>query len=127
MVPRDLKYSKEHEWVRVEGDKAVFGITEHAQAELGDITFIELPGMGREVKQSENLGTVESVKAASDICAPLSGEIIQVNEALRDRPELMNQSPYDEGWIYRISITDAGELDNLMDAAAYEKYLEESR
>lgn len=126
MVPQELMYTKEHEWVRIEGDEAVFGITDHAQSELGDITFVELPDVGGEVKKSENCATIESVKAASDIYAPLSGKVTGVNEILQNAPETINQSPYGEGWICRVGIADAGEKDGLMDAASYEKYLEES-
>ena len=127
MVPKELKYTKEHEWVRIEDNEAVFGITDHAQAELGDITFIELPDVGREVQQSDDVSTVESVKAASDIYAPLSGKILEVNESLQDSPEMMNESPYEKGWICRISIVDITERDGLMDAESYEKYLEENK
>ncbi|RKY41757.1 MAG: glycine cleavage system protein GcvH [Candidatus Makaraimicrobium thalassicum] len=126
MVPQELKYTKEHEWVRIEGGEAVFGITDHAQSELGDVTFVEFPDTGSEIKQFGSLATVESVKAASDIYAPLSGRILKVNEALRDKPEIINQSPYEEGWICRISVADAMEERNLMDASAYETYLKES-
>jgi glycine cleavage system H protein len=127
MVPEGLKYTKEHEWVRTEGDKAVFGITDYAQSQLGDITFVELPKTGREVKQSESFAIVESVKAASDVYAPVSGRIIEVNETLQDAPEAINRSPYDEGWICRVSISDAGEQAGLMDAVTYEAYLKESK
>ena len=126
MVPRELKYTKEHEWARIDGNEAVIGITDHAQSELGDITFVELPQIGREVKQFENCATIESVKAASDVYAPVSGEVIEVNEALRDTPETINQSPYSEGWLCRVSVSDTGEQSALMDAAAYEAYLKES-
>ena len=126
MVPEDLKYTKEHEWIKIEGDEAVFGITDHAQSELGDITFVELPEAGKEIKRSESFATVESVKAASDIYAPLSGSITEVNNALQDSPETINQSPYEEGWICRVKILNAAEEESLMDAAAYKKYLEES-
>ncbi len=123
MIPQDLKYTKKHEWVKIEGDEAVFGLTDYAQGELGDITFVELPQSGREIKQSEAIATVESVKAASDIYAPISGSITEVNSSLQDAPETINQTPYKEGWICRVKVTDASEQDNLMDAAAYEKYL----
>lgn len=126
MIPQDLKYTKEHEWVRVEGDKAVFGITDHAQSALGDITFIELPSKDGEIKQSESIATIESVKAASDVYAPLSGKILEVNESLQDNPEIMNSSPYEDGWICRVNIKDTGEQDTLMSASEYEKYLKEN-
>jgi glycine cleavage system H protein len=126
MIPQDLKYTKEHEWVRLEGDNAVFGITDHAQSALGDITFIELPSKDGEIKQSESIATIESVKAASDVYAPLSGKIMEVNESLQDNPEIMNSSPYEDGWICRVNIKDAGEQDALMSAGEYENYLKEN-
>jgi len=124
MTPKDLKYSKEHEWARIEGDEAVVGITDYAQEELGDITFVEAPEKGASVKQNEVFATIESVKAASDIYAPLSGEIVETNEALEEHPEVINESPYEKGWICRIRLADAGEAENLMSAEGYEKYLE---
>jgi len=124
MTPKDLKYSKEHEWARIEGDEAVVGITDYAQEELGDITFVETPEKGASVKQSEVFATIESVKAASDIYAPLSGAIVETNEALEEHPEVINESPYEKGWICRIRLADAGEAENLMSAEGYEKYLE---
>ena len=124
MIPQDLKYTKEHEWVKVEGDQAIVGITDHAQSELGDITFVELPGEGSDVQQSESLATIESVKAASDVYAPLSGKVIEINSSLADAPETINQSPYEKGWICKIKISDAAEQDSLMDAASYQKLLE---
>jgi len=127
MVPQELKYTKEHEWVRVEGAEAVFGITDHAQDALGDITFIELPNKGSDIKKSDVLGTIESVKAASEVYAPLSGKISQVNESLTDKPETINFSPYTDGWICRIDLADTAEQETLMSAAAYENYLKESR
>jgi len=126
MAPENLKYTKEHEWVKMEGDVAVIGITDHAQSQLGDITFVELPEAGRQVKQSDSVSTVESVKAASDIYAPVSGSVEETNSALEDTPELINQSPYDNGWICRIKMSDAAELDTLMDASGYEEYLKEA-
>jgi glycine cleavage system H protein len=126
MVPENLKYTKEHEWIKVDGDEAVIGITDHAQSELGDITFVDLPQEGNDIVKSASIATVESVKAASDVYSPLSGKIAGVNDALEAEPEKMNQSPYEDGWICRISMTDAGELDGLMDASAYEEFLKES-
>ncbi|MFH1878316.1 MAG: glycine cleavage system protein GcvH [Candidatus Omnitrophota bacterium] len=126
MIPGDLKYTSEHEWVRVKGDEAVVGITDHAQSALGDITFIELPGEGDTLTAGESMGTVESVKAASDIYAPLSGSVIEVNSALEDAPEAINASPYEKGWICRMKISDKAEADSLMDASGYQKYLKES-
>jgi glycine cleavage system H protein len=124
MTPKDLKYSEEHEWVRMEGDEAVIGITDYAQAELGDITFVELPEEGKELKQSEIFATIESVKAASDIFAPISGKITQINQALEVKPEIINESPYEEGWICRIHVSDSSEGDKLMSAEEYEKFIE---
>lgn len=126
MIPGDLKYTKEHEWVKIEGDEAVVGITDHAQSQLGDITFVELPDVGKEIKQSDSFATVESVKAASDVYAPVSGRIVSVNEALQDAPETINRSPYGDGWICRISLAGKGGADSLMDGAAYEAYLKEA-
>lgn len=126
MVPEDLRYSKEHEWVRAEGDEAIMGITDHAQSALGDITFVELPEVGVEVKAPESIATVESVKAASDVYAPVSGKIVKVNGLLADSPEIINSSPYEEGWLCRIKMSNSSELDGLMDAAAYTEYLKES-
>ncbi len=125
MVPEGHKYTKEHEWLRVEGEEAVVGITDYAQSELGDITFVELPEKGREVNRSESIATVESVKAASDVYSPVSGKVIEINGALADTPELINRSPYEEGWICRLSVAGAIEMENLMDAEAYENYLKE--
>ena len=124
MTPKDLKYSEEHEWVRMEGEEAVIGITDYAQVELGDITFVELPEEGKELKQSEIFATIESVKAASDIFAPISGKITQINQALEEKPDIINESPYEEGWICRIHVSDSGEADKLMNAEKYEKYIE---
>ncbi|MBL7072569.1 MAG: glycine cleavage system protein GcvH [Candidatus Omnitrophica bacterium] len=125
MIPRELKYTKEHEWVKIDGKEAVFGITEHAQSELGDITFVELPSKGSDVKKTDVLGTIESVKAASEIYAPLSGKISEVNELLSDKPETINFSPYADGWICKINTNDESEIETLMDAASYEKYVKE--
>ncbi|MFH1847215.1 MAG: glycine cleavage system protein GcvH [Candidatus Omnitrophota bacterium] len=127
MVPEDLKYTKQHEWVRIDGEEAVIGITDHAQSKLGDITFIELPDTGKELKQTESIATIESVKAASEIYAPLSGKIIEVNEILRNNPEVVNEAPYGDGWICRIAITgEKQEQDSLISNEKYEKLLQES-
>jgi glycine cleavage system H protein len=117
--PDDLAYSKEHEWVRVEGSRATIGITSFAADELGDIVFVELPEPGASLSQFATFGVVESVKAVSDLYAPVSGEVVEVNEALRDAPELLNSDPFGEGWIARVEIADAKELEGLMDASAY--------
>jgi glycine cleavage system H protein len=117
--PDDLRYSKEHEWVRVEGGRATIGITSFAADELGDIVFIELPEVGAELKQFTSFGVVESVKAVSDLYAPVSGRVIEVNDALRDAPELLNGDAFGDGWILRVELMDDGELDQLLDARAY--------
>ena len=117
--PDDLRYSKEHEWVRVDGSRATVGITSFAADELGDIVFVELPEIGASIGQFGTFGVVESVKAVSDLYAPVSGEVVEVNEGLRDTPELLNSDPFGEGWIARVEMADAGELDALMDAEAY--------
>ncbi|HOA70732.1 MAG: glycine cleavage system protein GcvH [Bacillota bacterium] len=123
--PEDLKYTKEHEWVKVENGKARVGITAYAQDQLGDVVFVELPEVGTEVKAGAMFGTVESVKAVSDVYAPVSGTIVEVNEALNDAPELVNEEPYEGGWMIVIEMSDPAELDNLMDSADYQKMVEE--
>lgn len=123
-VIEGLKYAKGHEWVRMEGNRAYIGITDFAQDELGDIVFIELPEVGTDVEVDDILGSIESVKAASDIYAPVSGTVVEVNEELEGSPELVNEEPY-ESWIAIIEVNDTGELDDLMDADAYEKFCEE--
>jgi glycine cleavage system H protein len=117
--PDDLRYSKEHEWVRAEGSRATIGITSFAADELGDIVFVELPDGGTSLNQFQTFGVVESVKAVSDLFSPVSGEVVEVNEALRDAPELLNSDPFGEGWILKVELADAAELDVLMDAATY--------
>ncbi len=119
--PTQYRYTKEHEWVNLEGTQAKIGITEHAQSELGDVVFVELPAVGTQVKKGDNLGTVESVKAVSDIYAPLSGKVIEVNTKLESAPETINQDPHGEGWLVVIEMADSSEVDNLLDAASYEK------
>lgn len=121
-IPKNLKYSEDHEWVRVEGDEAVIGITDFAQSELGDVVFLELPAVGDEASQGEAFGTVEAVKTVSDMLSPISGEIIAVNEALNDSPEDVNKDPY-ESWLIRVHMSDPSETDNLMDADAYEAFI----
>ena len=123
-IPGNLLYTKEHEWVLIEGNKGKVGITDFAQAQLGDITYIELPAEGKEVKRSEALASIESVKAASDIYAPMSGKVIQINDALSSSPESVNKSPYEAGWLAVIEIKDASEKNNLMDSKKYEEYLQ---
>jgi glycine cleavage system H protein len=117
--PDDLRYSKEHEWVRVEDSHATIGITSFAADELGDIVFVELPEVGSSLAQFGAFGVVESVKAVSDLFSPVSGTVAEVNEALRDAPELLNSDPFGAGWIARVELADASELDGLMDADAY--------
>jgi glycine cleavage system H protein len=125
-VPSDLKYTKDHEWVRDNGDGTVtVGITDHAQEALGDLVFVEVPEVGKALSGGDACAVVESVKAASDVYCPIDGEVTESNEALGDAPESVNEDPYGEGWIFRLSVSDAGVLDDLMDAAAYEKLLEE--
>jgi glycine cleavage system H protein len=120
MVPQDLRYTKEHEWVRIEGDMATVGITDYAAEQLGDVVFVELPELGRSVTQFAPIGVIESVKAVSDLFAPLNGEIVEANAELSNAPELLNSDPYKTGWMLRIRIADAKQLDDLLDAAAYE-------
>ena len=125
MVPKDLRYSKEHEWVKVEGEDAVVGITDHAQEQLGDVVYVELPPVGEQLQQFKNFGVVESVKAASDLFSPVSGEVVAVNTELGKSPEKVNEEPYDSGWMVRVRLKDPKELNNLLDAAAYEKEVAE--
>ena len=124
-IPKDLKYSEDDEWVRIDGDMGTVGITDYAQDSLSDIVYVELPGEGDSFDSGETFGVVESVKAAADLLMPVSGEVVEINSALEDSPELVNSDPYGEAWIVKIKLSDAGELDDLMDAAAYEKFLAE--
>lgn len=125
-TPNDLQYTKEHEWVRDDGDGTVtIGITDHAQDALGDLVFVELPEVGREVSRGDASAVVESVKAASDIYSPVGGEVTEVNEALDDAPETINEDPYGEGWIFKLKVRDAGQVDGLLDASDYEALLAE--
>jgi len=121
MVPDDLRYTKEHEWVRVEGDEATVGITKYAADQLGDIVFVELPPVGRAVEQFATFGVVESVKAVSDLFAPLGGEVVAVNDGLADSPELVNGDPFGDGWIVRLRLADPGQVEALLDPTAYEQ------
>jgi glycine cleavage system H protein len=118
-VPESLRYTKDHEWLRTEGEEAVVGITAYAADELGDIVFVELPEVGRELSKDETFGVIESVKTASDLFAPVAGEVIAVNEALADAPELVNSEPYEGGWMLRLRLEDPASAETLMDAAAY--------
>ena len=119
----DLKYSKEHEWVRVEGDVAVVGISDYAQAQLGDVVFVELPEIGRQVAKDSEAAVVESVKAASEVYAPVSGEVVEVNNTLGDEPEMVNGAPMGDGWFFKIRIGNPSEIDDLMDEAAYQEFV----
>jgi glycine cleavage system H protein len=121
--PENLRYTSEHEWIRVEGETAYVGITDYAQSELGEIVFIDVPTLGETVAQGEVFGSVEAVKTVSDLNMPVTGEVLELNEALDAQPELVNNDPYGEGWIIKISVKDACELDKLMDAAAYQASL----
>jgi len=122
-IPENLKYTKDHDWVRVEGDIAVVGITEFASQELGDIVFIEVDTEGEDLDQNESFGSIEAVKTVSELNMPISGIVAEFNAALEDAPELINQDPYGEGWIIKIEIRDAAELDSLLDAAAYRELI----
>jgi glycine cleavage system H protein len=126
MIPADLRYTKEHEWVRVAGDVATIGITQHAADQLGDIVFVELPDVGRALEQFATFGVVESVKAVSDLFAPVGGEVIEANGALAAAPEVVNSDPYGAGWMLRIRLPDAAQVDALLDAAAYEALVAEA-
>ncbi len=125
MVPGDLRYTKEHEWVRLEGGEAVVGITQFAADQLGDVVFVELPAVGRTLAQHATFGVVESVKAVSDLFTPLGGEVVATNDALAGQPELVNSDPYTGGWMLRLKVADAGQVDGLLDAAAYEQLTSE--
>lgn len=116
-----LKFTPEHEWIRVDGDLATVGITHHAQDALGDVVFVELPEIGRKLAQKDVAGVVESVKAAADVYAPVGGEVVEVNEALRADPSLANRDPMGEGWFFRLRLADPAELDGLLDEAAYQQ------
>jgi glycine cleavage system H protein len=126
MIPADLRYTKEHEWVRVDGDVATIGITQHAADQLGDIVFVELPNAGRALEQFATFGVVESVKAVSDLFAPVGGEVVEANGALAAAPEVVNSDPYGAGWMLRIRLADAAQVDALLDPAAYEALVAEA-
>ena len=122
-VPEDLQYSKDHEWIRVEGDTGTIGITDHAQHSLGDVVYVELPKIGESFSAHEPFGSVESVKAVSELFTPVSGEITEINEVLQDEPEKVNSEPYGSGWMIRLRINNKSDLDSLLSAAEYEDYL----
>ncbi|MBE3576423.1 MAG: glycine cleavage system protein GcvH [Limnochordales bacterium] len=119
MYPEDLRYSSEHEWVKVEGNKARIGVTHYAQSELGDVVFVDLPSVGDTLVAGQAFAVIESVKSVSDVYAPVSGTVVAVNDRLSDSPELINQSPYEDGWIVEVELSDPSELDNLMTADEY--------
>ncbi|MCA0150745.1 MULTISPECIES: glycine cleavage system protein GcvH [Bacillaceae] len=124
-TPKELRYSEEHEWVKVEGENVRVGITSFAQSELGDIVFVELPEVGDEIKADEPFGSVESVKTVSELYAPVSGKVVEVNEELSDSPEFVNESPYEKAWMVVVEPTDTGEVDKLMTAEEYDKMINE--
>ena len=123
-IPKDLYYTESHEWVKVEGEIVTIGITAHAQDALGDITFVELPSVGKDLKKDNDCGVIESVKAASDIFSPISGSVESVNDKLDATPELINSDPFNEGWLFRVKGFNSAEIEELMSASDYEKYLE---
>jgi len=124
MTPEDSRYAKSHEYVHVEGGVGTIGITDYAQKELGDVVFVELPQVGAELEQGDELGSIESVKAVSELFSPVSGEVVEVNEALAEKPELVNTDPYGDGWMIRVKLATPEEVDELMDAEEYEEYVE---
>lgn len=126
-VPAELKYTKEHEWVKVEGNRAIVGITDFAQDSLGDIVFVELPSVGDTVETDDTFGVVESVKTASDLYVPVSGEVVEVNDAIVDSPELVNQDPYGKAWMMVVEMSDLSQLDNLLGAEEYKAMVEEGK
>jgi glycine cleavage system H protein len=121
-VPEDLHYSKDHEWVRVEGDQATIGITDFAQNSLGDVVYVELPKAGEEFAANESFGSVESVKAVSEVFTPVAGEVVKINESLGDEPEKVNSDPYGAGWMIRVRMSNSGEVDSMLTAAEYEDF-----
>jgi glycine cleavage system H protein len=125
MVPTDLRYTKDHEWVRVEGDEATVGITEYAASQLGDVVFVELPESGKALDQFATFGVVESVKAVSDLFAPIAGEVLEANPSLAGTPELLNSDPYGAGWMIRLRVANVEEIDGLLDAAGYDALIAE--
>lgn len=122
-IPTDLKYSKDHEWIKIDGNLAIIGITDYAQGELGDIVFVELPSVGTDFKAGESFGTIEAVKAVSEIFAPLSGKIAEINELLEDDPMVINSAPYGDGWMIKIELSDPAEVESLMSSDDYQKLI----
>lgn len=122
-VPATLKYTKDHEWIRIEGESGVIGITEYAQGELGDIVFVELPAVGSTLTQGKSFGTIEAVKAVSDLFAPVSGEVLEVNKTVQDTPEIINKEPYEGGWMIKVKMTKKDEVAGLLEADAYTKLI----
>ena len=122
-IPKDLKYTEDHEWIRVEGEDAYIGITDYAQGELGDVVYVDLPAEGDSFAKSDVFGTIEAVKAASDLYCPISGEVVKINEEVADAPETINKDPYGSGWMVKIRMSDTSELDDLMDASGYESQI----
>lgn len=118
-IPENVQYTKDHEWIRVEGDLGFVGITDFAQGELGDVVFVELPKVGTKITKGKSFGTIEAVKAVSDLYAPVTGEIVELNKAVQDSPEVVNKDPYGEGWMVKVKLADKNELKSLLDAAAY--------
>jgi glycine cleavage system H protein len=125
-VPADLRYTRDHEWLRVHGDEATIGITDYAAGELGDVVFVELPDVGSSVEQAATFGVVESVKAVSDLFAPVTGDVVARNDELASRPELVNTEPYGDGWMIRVRLEDAGQVDELLEPEAYERLTADS-
>lgn len=122
-IPAELKYTKDHEWLRIEGDEAYVGVTDYAQGELGDVVFIEIETEGEDLDKEEVFGTIEAVKTVSDLFMPVAGTVVEVNPALEDTPDVVNKEPYGEGWLIKIKLTDMAQLEDLLDAAAYEEVL----
>jgi glycine cleavage system H protein len=123
--PKELRYTKEHEWIRDEGGTATVGVTDYAQEKLGDVVFVEMPETGVSIQAGDTFGVVESVKAASDIYCPVGGEVIEINHALEEHPEYVNQSPYGDGWIIKVKVTDSSSMNDLMDAEQYQAFVEQ--
>lgn len=121
--PENLKYTKDHEWIRIEGGTGIIGITDYAQGELGDVVFVELPSVGKKVEFGQSFGTVEAVKAVSDLYSPVTGEVTDINKEIQDSPELVNKEPYERGWMIKVKLANVEELKNLLDVEAYKKLI----